>query len=237
MKKNIVLAAILLWCIAAVNLMLNTEKRSEEKVIRAFAMGDYSESSAKLSGVGKLWNEKLGVEDSVALVTRIKDELMWSNVTVSSKMSGKRLETVCARSDDMGEIRVYCDTDCTYVFIDEITENMGNVLKIKSRINDAFEKNKMNSQISIIMNASVNGYMDYASKNIMCDALFRKIGADIVSENRDNDMFVVYGYTENISEYINILNEKVNVNLAITFDEEKNVTKIILATPINNMDF
>lgn len=237
MRKIIILSAMLMWCVATVNLMLGAEKKSEERVINAFAMGDYSESYAKLTGMGKLRNESLSVEDTKNLAIRMKDALMWQDVTISSKIVNERVETICERTDKMGDIKIYCDSDCTYVFVSETTNNLGNVLRIKGHINEAFAGNKMSSQISIVMNASVNGYMDYASKNIMCDALFRKIGANIVSENRDNDMFVVYGYTKNINEYINILNEKVNVNLAITFDEERYLTRIILATPINNMDF
>ena len=43
--------------------------------------------------------------------------------------------------------------------------------------------------------------------------------------------------TENIKEYIMLGDKKTNINIAITYDEENDITKIYMATPIITCDF
>ena len=50
-------------------------------------------------------------------------------------------------------------------------------------------------------------------------------------------VYSFYGYTDRIDNYVVADNERVNLNLVITYDEEKDVTHVIWATPFLNEDF
>ena len=46
-----------------------------------------------------------------------------------------------------------------------------------------------------------------------------KLGAKIVTQNRTDDLYVIYGYDDEIDEYINVGRGKVNVCISINYDE------------------
>ena len=51
------------------------------------------------------------------------------------------------------------------------------------------------------------------------------------------DVYTVYAYNKGIKNYIMIGKDKVNVNICIGYDEEKNETTVYLATPMNMQDY
>ena len=87
---------------------------------------------------------------------------------------------------------------------------------------------------------SLPGTLDRAEKKALADDLFRYMGGGCVMEktgNFWNDYYVAYGYTSGISKWKNVNGKKVNMNVAISYDEERNMTKIVMGTPIINTDF
>ena len=68
---------------------------------------------------------------------------------------------------------------------------------------------------------------------IMLDAYKGELVKTILGEN----FYCIYGFTNSIKEYRTIDGNKINLNLVITYDEEKNITNIVWATPFLNEDF
>jgi hypothetical protein len=50
-------------------------------------------------------------------------------------------------------------------------------------------------------------------------------------------LYVIYGYSKYISEYKKIGNQKINVSLAMNYNEEEQSTYIYLSTPLINEDY
>lgn len=50
--------------------------------------------------------------------------------------------------------------------------------------------------------------------------------------NRDEKIYTVYGYSDKTEEYVVFGSTKTNVNVAISYDENSNISKIYMATPI-----
>ena len=66
--------------------------------------------------------------------------------------------------------------------------------------------------------------------------LLEKLEAEIVAEHRE-DSYVVYAYTPLIEEYKTVGKDKINLTVAIIYNEETDVTEMLLATPLLNQDF
>ena len=74
-------------------------------------------------------------------------------------------------------------------------------------------------------------------ENDITDKIMDKMNADIVTGNRTKEIYTVYGYSEEMEDYVVFGSTKTNVNVAITYDELNNETLIYMATPIINQDF
>ena len=72
-------------------------------------------------------------------------------------------------------------------------------------------------------------------KDVITMELLEQLNAQIVAEHRQ-DIYVVYAYTSKIKEYKKVGKDKVNLTIAISYDEQKNTTNIMLATPLLNQD-
>ncbi len=75
------------------------------------------------------------------------------------------------------------------------------------------------------------------TKNKLADNMISSLDGKIVFENRKDELYTIYAYTGLLKEYITVENTKINIQVAMTYDEVKNCTKIYLATPIISGDW
>lgn len=86
--------------------------------------------------------------------------------------------------------------------------------------------------VTLELTGEQEGEIPLGSKDTLTDTLLKSLGARSVYENRENSYYTVYAYTGLISEYIVVEGKKINVQVALLYDKEKDVTSIFLATPI-----
>jgi hypothetical protein len=61
--------------------------------------------------------------------------------------------------------------------------------------------------------------------------------ASQVLEEQFGNVYTVYGYTSDLSDYVYQNEEKVNVNIAFSYDEEADETRIHMAVPFVDKSF
>lgn len=120
-------------------------------------------------------------------------------------------------------ITVYNNIDCA-VSYRELVEGMFDAMGIQGNVN-------MN------LVGSIEGALNSTEKNELVDGLLDRLGAKVVAENRDSDIFTIYAYSKGAGSYITIGGNKINMNIAIGYDEEQDRTKVYLASPINSLDY
>ena len=81
------------------------------------------------------------------------------------------------------------------------------------------------------------GELALDTKNKMADRMIKSLKGEVVYENRQNDLYTIYAYTGLLSEYIIVDKNKINIQVAMTYEEENDRTKIYLATPIISGDW
>lgn len=74
--------------------------------------------------------------------------------------------------------------------------------------------------------------MTIAARNRLTDRIMKKLGCRIVCENRDASLYTVYAYTKGMKEYIVSGDDRINVQLAMYYDEKKDETVLCVASPV-----
>lgn len=120
-------------------------------------------------------------------------------------------------------ITVYNNIDCANSYR-ELVEGMFDAMGIQGNVN-------MN------LVGSLEGALNSSEKNELADSLLKKLDAKVVAENRDGDIFTIYAYSKGAGSYITIGGSKINMNIAIGYDEEQDTTKVYLASPVNSLDY
>jgi hypothetical protein len=244
--KRAMYAVIVLWAVLTAVYMTNMGRADKVSISTAFTDSvdgeEWCELDTYIEGYGKFGvcyltqEEKerlveniasaLGITSSYGLATVCEDEV---NITVLSKESVDGSVTIKAITQEPQvqyvyvNITVYNNIDCA-VSYRELVEGMFDAMGIQGNVN-------MN------LVGSLEGALNSTEKNELADGLLDRLGAKVVTENRDGDIFTIYAYSKGAGSYITIGGNKINMNIAIGYDEEQDRTKVYLASPINSLDY
>ena len=111
------------------------------------------------------------------------------------------------------------------------------VLQYRDLADEILRAEGIDAEITINLRGKIQGILNYSEKNKVANALLKELDAKVVSENRGNDLFTIYAYSENVEDSVICAGEKVNINISEDYDEIENMTTIYLSTPLNNLDY
>ena len=83
----------------------------------------------------------------------------------------------------------------------------------------------------------LSGEMTSSQKEQLASRLFHVWGGVLKDTRQTSDYYVAYGYTSGIAFCKKINGQKINLNLAITYDEISDETTVYLGVPLLNTDF
>lgn len=217
MKNKKLKAAIyigtLLWVVAFVQMGITRILYTEDNFSQAFARNQLEVVSSKVE-----LKAKIGKEDK----NRIIQKEVWE------KEFGENTIVSISNVNAIDYLHALIDTNAD-------TKNMS---QTKKKLSSFLNKMNYNDyQLHTIVECQYKGKMTQKEKQSLTEKLFKQYGAMILSNKEDNNYFVAYGYTLGEQDSITINGKKVNLNLAITYDEEKGVSRIFLGTPLIQVDF
>lgn len=131
--------------------------------------------------------------------------------------------------------RVYVsNTDFTQAFV----RNQVTVLREETAQQNADGRNAR--QGNICTQGVIRGRLTEQEMKELAQRIFRSLGGgEVMSGNsfRKENYYVAYGYTTGIADYKKIGGKRINMNVAVSYDEKKDVTNVLLGSPIVNTDF
>ena len=249
MKKIVAVAAVILWAVAIIQGIGMFDGSKEEEVILAFHSMSMAEENSIIHSYGKYKGDYLTVEEQKILLKNMADALgIVDNFTLeeSRDQYGRKVTLLMDGKE----------ADTKLEFITNEKEADGNAfqvdqylkaeLQIQNSIESAFyyddtikmlmERYSDTSQTNININGQYTGKLGTEQKDAITMELLEKLEAEIVAEHRE-DSYVVYAYTPLIEEYKTVGKDKINLTIAIIYNEETDVTEVLLATPLLNQDF
>ena len=88
-----------------------------------------------------------------------------------------------------------------------------------------------------LIKGHLSGEMTSSQKEQLASRLFHVWGGAIKDTRQTSDYYVAYGYTSGIAFCKKINGQKINLNLAITYNEISDETTVYLGVPLLNTDF
>lgn len=119
-----------------------------------------------------------------------------------------------------------------------VNDKFENILIYKNRIEkDLKEKGLTDYQISLTLRGGLDGELTKKQKNTKVKSFLNQLGAREVNRIESDDLYTVYAYTGFVDDSIKVSGYRININIAISYDETKDETEIYLATPILNVSY
>ena len=191
----------------------------------------------------------LGITSSYGLATVYEEEV---NTTVLSKNSVNGSVTIKAITQEQQgtdntateDEQAYDSTTESglaanqYVYVNiTVNNDMDCASSYRELVEGVLDAMGMQGNVNMNLVGSLEGALNNIEKNELADGLLDRLDAKVVAENRDSDIFTIYAYSKGAGSYITIGGSKINMNIAIGYDEEQNRTKVYLASPVNSLDY
>lgn len=243
-KKRWLIALFMLWILAA-GQMVQGHVQGEKKVTEVFARvggqeqtgvveyygvyeKGYLQDSEREAFLEKIAGE-LGITDSMEITRR--DGENRQEVRLLKNGSNARTELRFLTSNAEGVTRQYMiikimmkgDIEHTYAYrvkLDKILAPYAEVSRSSANIIGTYE-----------------GKLSLEERNELADSLLAEMDARIVSENREMQLYTIYGYTPWISDRERQGDEEFNVNIAIHYNTNEDKTYVYVAVPAVGLDY
>lgn len=263
-QRAAIYMAIILWLIAAVNVLWSdsnlwnrgSNSSNANQIITAFNEGTFMQMQAQISAYGEYGVVYLSQNAKETILKNMAKEIGITNYVIE-ETSDSDLENTSQNTftTTLSQSGVHGDVICKIITVEKRVEQ--NVIQarqyvysnvtLNNSIESAFAYEKImkkimkelevDTKVTVNLKGEINGDLDMALKNSISDKLLSTIRAKVVAENKDENLYTVYAYASGIEDYITMGNNKINVNVSMSYDETKNITSVYLSTPINSEDY
>ena len=122
----------------------------------------------------------------------------------------------------------------TYLYAKiSLNKSLDTVLAYKTLLEETFEElscTEISTTIQLV--GDYAGYLPLERRNEITEDILDALGAEVVYEYREHELYTVYAYTAGLDNYITVDNKKINVHIAMSQNEEHYRTVLYLASPI-----
>ncbi len=265
--KKALYAVIVLWTMVAAIYMIKPGNVKKVSISAAFSDSAGEDKWCGLNtcieGYGRFGVCYLTAQEKENLVKNIAGALgITSPCVISTEYSSRGVKdgtaegnavdimtTVLRKESINGEVLVkaiteertnesgnYTATQYVYVKINAYN-NIECAADYRELVEGAFDAMGIEGNVNMNLEGSIAGALNSNEKNELADNILKRLDAQIVAENRGSDIFTIYAYSKGVGSYITIGDSKINMNIAIGYDEEQNRTEVYLSSPVNSLDY
>ena len=244
--KRAMYAVIVLWAVLTAVYMTNMGRADKVSISTAFTDSvdgeEWCELDTYIEGYGKFGVCYLTQEEKERLVENIASALgITSSYGLATVYEEEVNTTVLSNESVNGSVTIKAITrepQAQYVYVNiTVYNNIDCAVSYRELVEGMFDAMGIQGNVNMNLVGSIEGTLNSTEKNELADGLLDRLGAKVVTENRDNDIFTIYAYSKGAGSYITIGGNKINMNIAIGYDEEQDRTKVYLASPINSLDY
>ncbi len=73
--------------------------------------------------------------------------------------------------------------------------------------------------------------------NKIANSMIKELGGKIIYENRDKELYTIYAYSSQLPEYVSVDRNKINIQVAMRYEQDSDRTVVYLATPLLRGDW
>ena len=244
MKKLGIFILAALWLLAGIQQLVHGSDTREDKIVQVFAQvgTKQQESVVEYYGVYKkdfLELEEreaylrqaaasLGIGDPVEVVRKYEKTREESKLVKEAKGATTTLRLITSLGEEPKQYLI------ANISMKGSVENaLAYRQKLQEILNDDMEESKSSANVI----GCYDGNLTLEERNQIADGLFQELEAKVVSENRDMQLYTIYGYTSYVKEYEDQERKKVNINLAMYYQELEDKTYVYMAIPVIGLDY
>lgn len=245
-KKVKMSLLILVWGIVAVQMFVNYKEQEKSKqVVSAFSVMDEVVTGETIKGYGYFGTMEISDEmkknmlENMALKMGIQDGYTFSQGqgTDYEKMiltkEGKYATTTCQVISLLGG-----EQPEQYILVQvETMAEVDDAFGLYERVKRLFEEIEVSSQVSMEVEMEQQGNLWNENGDSYVEQVFALADAKEVDRIEENDIYTVYGYSKAEDNYLMLQEEKVNVQIVMSYDEAEDKTYIKVGIPMVNSSY
>lgn len=235
-----------LWVAVATQVIVNRVFKQEIQITEAFVKSNTEQMKSSLELVADYKAGDLSKKTKKELINKIADSIgLIIEDDISTLEDGTRSEYYYYKQAKKAssEIKVVSinqnanpsDTQNFIIVRLSVLDGIKNIEKYKKLLDNAIKDLGIkNKQITLEYEGNKDGNITKKQKQEIARLLVKELQGEIALEYDEGDIYTVYAYTGMLNEYVTSAGNKINIQIAITYNELTNKTKITLATPVLN---
>ena len=253
-RRTKIYVLIIIWLAIFVQLVINASIDREKKMVEQVMSEDISNlSMGTVKGYAYYGDDYLNVAKRRSMVTNIAKRLGISGGYEISERSDDRLDNEVttlikkgAQADtDIKVISLHTEDrygqptyeDYILIEINLKGTNGTRAYELKKTLRDLYAELGMDVNTNIYLMSQEKGELIDSEIDAYIDNFLTETNAHEVSRTTFNDVICVYGYSSDIDEFVYQNNERVNVNIAFSYDPAEDITYIHRAIPFVDKSF
>lgn len=218
----------------------------EADITDAFATADSACIESRLQVTADYGNGFLTEHDKQALAAYIanalgiqmegaaeykEDDASQIYTYVKEAKQAKTTIKVITLQEDMSRTYLYTEL----VIYDDLQYD---ILAYRDMLQKAFEGLKaVQVETTMQLLGAYEGQLALSEWDRITDAMVEGLDGRVIYENRDTQLYTIYAYTKQLPEYIRVENRKINMQVAMRYEEDNDRTVVYLATPLIRGDW
>lgn len=251
-KRTKIYVLVLIWAAVCAQLLIDNSINREKRLVK-LTMGDAIESvyEGSIRAYAHYSDEELNISKKELMVKRLAKRIgVRTGYKIEHKQDAENETTSLIKEGEYGDTTIkiisltetdeygnkiynnYIQTDITLKA--QANKSLYNYKKILLSI---YEELGMDPVTNIYVCTMHKGELTEDEYESEINEFFSSMNAAEVERISLDNAICVYGYSRNIDEYVYQGNDKVNVNIAISYDEKEDITYIHKAIPFIDKSF
>ncbi len=251
-RKSKIYVLVLIWAAALLQLFINSSISREEKMVEqviSYGTDNLHESTVK--AYAYYGNEVITPEKKEAIVKHLANEIsletgyeIYSKETDDSAIT--TLEKKGAQADTTIKVISLIGKDDygqplqeNYILMEIILKGSAGstAYTYKDTLDTLYKDLGMTPTTNIYMCSQTKGELTESEMENIVSSFLQSVDANETERLTLDNTLCIYGYSKNIDEYVYQNNEKVNVNIAFTYDSNEDITYIHRGIPFIDKSF
>lgn len=245
--------AAVLWVAVAAQVVVNKAFREELEITEAFIKSDTEEMQSSLEIIAEYDAESLEDQEKKDIIRKLADSIgltideeitVWEEENRSeylffkqAKQATTELKVISIDPKENGTEEAEGTKHFIIVRL-SIKQGIRSIDGYKKALEGALAKLKVkDKQITVKYEGTKEGDLTARQKHEIAELLVNELQGKIALEYDEGDLYTVYAYTGMLKEYVTTMGTNINIQIAITYNELTNKTKIALASPVLIEDY
>jgi hypothetical protein len=225
--------------------VVNRAFQKEPQITEAFIKSNAEEIQSSLNIITEYNTEVLSENDKKDLINNIAEAIgltiegdikVWQESTRSeyyyfkqAKQASTEIKIVSAPQQVDGAVKMK-----HYIIVRlNILKGIQSIDKYKSTLEKTLKGlGAENIQVTLKYEGNREGDLTSIQKHEIAATLVNDLQGEMAMEYDEADLYTVYAYTGMMNENVTSMGNKINIQIAITYNETTNKTRIVLATPV-----